>query len=426
MGLSKIYKRNTLRVLVLVLLLGCISHYLVFTYLVHHSVDEILQEHRQNIEHFVFEHDTLIISDNPVLNNSRLTYEVFPLSQDFTAYSRDTLVYSEYKEEMVVYRLYTFALPAKNEDYLITLWQATVDTEDILLAVVVSLVILFVLFILFFFRMTNWFNRVLWHPFYDMLSQLREVDITRKNVVRLSDQRVDEFKELNHTLNRMLKKSFEDYTSLKELTENTSHELQTPLSVIKAKLELLQQYATDDETQSQLIRTVGHAVDRMSRINRSLLLIAKINNNQFVYAGEVEVNPKLDHFLETYEDIIQAKTIRLVRQYEEILRLAIHPALIDILVSNLLSNAIRYNIPGGKLMLRTTRNCLSIVNTYRDAIPEGDLFARFNRSTQEKEATGLGLSIVKSICEKNNLNIRLEITGKEFTVMLEPSGGITG
>lgn len=419
MKLSKIYKRYTLVTLSLVLMIGSLSHYGIITYFIHRSADHTLKEYRENTEHYIREHDTLIISDNPVLSDSRITAVVVDPDIYLEEYFRDTLVYSPYKKETVVFRLLSYTLQTKNDNYMLTLWQATVDTEDVLWAIGVSLLVLFILFALFSLWWTKWFVGNLWHPFYQILEQLKEFDLLNLHTIKINKCRVDEFNTLNGVLNRMLDRIQKDYISLRELTETTSHELQTPLSIVKARLELLQQNNQNSMKDTELIQSVSSAVDRVIRLNRFMLTIVKINNDQFPAGKLISINNYIDDFLQAYEDMIEMKNLKIQKLHSADLKLYLHPLLAEMLTSNILSNAIRYNIKNGHIRIQTTDSTLSVTNPYNNIIPAGDLFARFNKSGHEKEATGLGLAIVKSICEKNNLDIRIDMTTNEFHIQLK-------
>lgn len=419
MKLSKIYKRYTLVTLSLVLMIGSLSHYGIITYFIHRSADHTLKEYRENIEHYIREHDTLIILDNPVLSDSRITAAAVHPGIYLEEYFRDTLVYSPYKKETVVFRLLSYTLQAEDDNYMLTLWQATVDTEDVLWAIGVSLLVLFILFALFSLWWTKWFVGNLWHPFYQILEQLKEFDLLNLHTIKINKCRVDEFNTLNGVLNRMLDRIQKDYTSLRELTETTSHELQTPLSIVKARLELLQQNNQNSMKDTELIQSVSNAVDRVIRLNRFMLTIAKINNDQFPAGKLLSINDYINDFLQAYEDMVEMKNLKIRKLHSADLKLYLHPLLAEMLTSNILSNAIRYNIKNGYIRIQTTDSTLSVTNPYNNTIPAGDLFVRFNKSGHEKEATGLGLAIVKSICEKNNLDIRIDITTNEFHIQLK-------
>ncbi|MEG2023284.1 MAG: HAMP domain-containing sensor histidine kinase [Alistipes sp.] len=418
MKLSKIYKRYTLITLILVLLIGSISHFLVLTHFVHHSADHTLREYRQNIEQHQTSCDTLNFADNTLLDNSRITWCYVADDQYVKEYLRDTMIYNDYKKEQVVFRLLSYTTRHGNANLLVTLWQVTLDSEDILWAILVSLIILFILFFLFYFWLTKWFVGRLWQPFYQILKQLKEVDLINPYTIEITGKRVDEFNLLNNTLQRMLNRIHEDYISLRELTETTSHELQTPLSIVKARLELLQQGKENSEHQTELIQSVSNAVDRAIRLNHFMLIIAKINNDQFPAEQRVVLNDFINDFLNAFEDVIAVKRVEIRRQYIEPMVVDLHPQLAEILISNLLSNAIRYNIVMGYIYIETTATTLKITNSYGNILPSGDLFVRFKKSTASTEATGLGLAIVRSICQKNNLEASVDVSSDQFSIQI--------
>lgn len=419
MQLSKIYKKYTLFVLILVLIIGSLAHYFVINHFIHHSADHTLREYRQNIEQHINRYDTLIVMDNPLLNTSQLTSVPVEAEVHESGYFRDSLVYNDYKKETVVYRLLSFTVKANGQNYLLTLWQATVDTEDILMAVAVSLCILFALFILFYFYLTKWFIGTLWKPFYLILEQLKEVNPATLNAVTIPACQVDEFNTLKRVVNLMLDRIQKNYINLRELTETSAHELQTPLSIVKARLELLQQSELNNEQNTELIRSVSTAVNRVIRLNQFMLMIARINNDQFPAKHSVTLNTFFDDFLLSYEDIAEVKHLQIDKRYSDKLVLDLHPQLAEILVSNVLSNAIRYNIPNGKIIIRIDAGEATVSNTYGNMIPQGDLFARFNRSQQNKESTGLGLTAVKSICTKNRLEVTAEADAQLFHIHIK-------
>ncbi|MEG1623039.1 MAG: HAMP domain-containing sensor histidine kinase [Alistipes sp.] len=418
MQLFKVYKKYTLITLLLVILIGSASHFLIITYFVHHSADHTLKEYQQNIKTYVAQHGIPIFIDNPLLDKSRITWEAQDSDVIVKEYLRDTLVYSTYKQEQVVFRVLSYTLQQGDANYLVTLWQATLDSDDILLAVIVSLIILFVLFFLFYFWLTKWFINHLWQPFYLILEQLKKVDLTTPCTINVSTHQVDEFITLQNTLNKMLVRIHEDYVSLKELTETSSHELQTPLSIIKARLELMQQSDDVSEKQRVLIQSVSTAVDRVIRLNRFMLIIAKINNDQFPAHTKVILNDFINDFLVAYEDVIEMKNLTITKHYSALMMADLHPQLAEILVSNLLSNAIRYNVAQGSICICSTAHSFTISNPYCNIIPQGDLFVRFKKSASTTDATGLGLAIVRSICQKNDLTVSVEITPELFCIIV--------
>lgn len=419
MKLTGIYRKYTIYTLFVVLILGSVTHYYIFRYSIHRSTDDVLQEYKQDVLEYAAANDTMVSLQELEMQHSRLyCYKVDPgKEREHAIY--DSLIYSNHEKEKVVYRVLRFDVKAGTDMYHVMLSQPTLEEDDLMSAVVLSLSLLLLFFIIASFLVTNYYTRILWMPFYRLLSQLRRYKVERLLPSRLPACGIDEFDEMNAVVHTMMGKIHDDYTALKEFTENTSHELQSPLSIIKAKLELLQQLEMDNPRSMELIQGMQNAVNRMSHFNRALLLIAKINNNQFAEEEEVRLNEYIEEYLASYEDILMNRKVEVEYRSSAPLSVRMNRMLADRLVMNLLSNAVRYNVTGGRLSVYTDEDAMKICNTYGNVLPKGDLFERFIKSPQEKEATGLGLTIVKSICLKSHLKITLKITDTVFCVIIK-------
>jgi signal transduction histidine kinase len=208
----------------------------------------------------------------------------------------------------------------------------------------------------------------------------------------------------------MAKKMRRDYVNLKEFNENASHEIQTPLSIIKSKLELLIQGEGLNQEQAGLINSVYEATTRMSRLNQGLLLISKIDNNQFHNTEQVDLQVILNKTLEHFEEILELRKIRVVAHIVSPARAQMNPTLAEILVSNLVNNAIRHNLEEGEIRIGMDPDGFEIANTgYPLTIPPEDLFRRFRKSERAADSVGLGLSIVKKITQLYQFDIRYEV-----------------
>lgn len=205
---------------------------------------------------------------------------------------------------------------------------------------------------------------------------------------------------------RMVEKINDDYENTRIFTEDASHEMQTPLSIIKSKLDLLIQNPSimDDAYQSQAISAISRAVIRLSQLNKSLLLISKINNNQYKEVKATRIDFLITTYLNDMEELIDNKGLKVRRNINECI-IQINPILSEILVSNLLSNAIRHNIDNGAIDIEITSSFLKIVNSCEVGDQSADLFMRTVKRNRKEDSLGLGLSIVKSICDKNGFQI---------------------
>lgn len=418
MKLIHIYKKYNFYTLLIVLIIGGISHYYIFRYSIHGATDDILVEYRQTLEEYAATNDTIIpYYEFETEYNKLLSYKTDKhLEREIPIY--DSLIYSKYQEELITYRVLKFDLHTSKDNYLITLMLPTLEEDNLMTAVLVSLLFLLLLFILFSFFISQYYTKILWRPFYKILQRVRRFDVEKNIPTQTDTCNIDEFDELNTAINKMMNKINCDYSALKEFTENTSHELQTPLAIIKAKLEILQQSELNNDKNTKAIQAIQSAVNRLTGFNRSLLMLTKINNDQFLERHTINFNNIWEEQIYFYEDIITAKEINMEKNFVQPFEWEIHKTLADVLVSNALTNAIRYNIKGGYIKVHIDKQSMTICNTYGNNIPEGDLFARFVKSQQDKDSTGLGLTIAKIICHKNNLIINYTITEKEFILSI--------
>nr|WP_262918891.1 HAMP domain-containing sensor histidine kinase [Tunicatimonas sp. TK19036] len=197
-----------------------------------------------------------------------------------------------------------------------------------------------------------------------------------------------------------------DYLHLKEFTENASHEMQTPLAIIRTNLDLLTQSELQED-QHALITRISQASYRMSSTHRALLLLSKIENQQFREQTPVDFYALVASRLEEFSDFIEAKKLKVnIEAYSKTLVFVMNHHLADILISNLLTNAIKHNFPEGYLDIHFTAAKLTVINSgppLRHS-PE-QLFQRFSKDNPSTDSAGLGMAIMKVICDKYKIQL---------------------
>jgi len=247
-------------------------------------------------------------------------------------------------------------------------------------------------------------------PFKRTLKVIQCFDLKRRQPIVLPETRTDEFKELNKFLKKMTDKALEDYQSLKEFAENASHELQTPTAIIRGKLELLMESDIRDD-QAILIAEMQNALEKLSRIHSSLTLLTKLENKEYTAGTPVCLSALTRETLDSFEELLQMKSLTLSCHLEEKVYIALHSSLADLLLTNLVSNAIRHNIPGGNITVMLTKAGLVISNTgLAPQLPVSELFERFKKGDPASDSIGIGLAIVRQICDLMNFNIVYEYT----------------
>lgn len=280
----------------------------------------------------------------------------------------------------------------------LSLYDVIVESDDIMDGVVRSLTWLFLLLGGGVLIGSFLISRVLLRPFKQTLHEISHFNLTDARPLALPRTSTTEFGQLNHFVRQMTDKMRGDYQRVKEFSENASHEIQTPLAVAKGKLELLSQ--SDDLTAAHLamIGTAYQAVDEVSKLAKSLMLLTKIENAEFSDFRPINASEQLRQTVANFDELVVLKELSLSADIADGIRLNHHPMLFQILVNNLINNAIRHNRREGSIRIQLSPTELSVANTGAPltADPE-QLFERFKKNQQSSESLGLGLSIVKKI-----------------------------
>lgn len=408
MSLIKLIRRYLFISILIVLCIGCISHFLVFRFFIHYSSDQMLKDQQARIENFVAQNDTLPLAPTLVLKPARIEDREIDVSGLLPKeIFKDTVMYSEVTGTFTPYRQLYFTVSYRDKHHLINLNQPTIISNDLFYAIVSSLLILMVLFILFTYVIEYLLKKNIWRPLNYNLQQLHEYDLKANTKLELKNPDIKEFDEINDVIMRMVDKINEDYENSRLFTEDASHEMQTPLSIIKSKVDLLTQNASlmQDPENATSIQAISRAVSRLSKLNKSLLLITKINNNQYGGKENIQLEKLLSLYLVDLEELFEVKKLHIETDITPC-NLYMNANLAEILVSNLMSNAIRHNVVNGHINITLDQSQLRITNTCNESQKTDiNLFNRMSFHNRTTDSVGLGLNIVKSICDKNNFAV---------------------
>jgi len=205
---------------------------------------------------------------------------------------------------------------------------------------------------------------------------------------------------------------------LKAFTENASHEIQTPLAIINSKLDLLMQDERLTDTQSQALHEAGSALQRLSRLNKSLLLLTRIENKQFNETSNIDLHKRIEEKLSELKELIDDKNIEVNRNLKNS-NINMNSDLADILLNNLIGNAIRHTSKNGQISITLSPKELTIQNSANGvALPKQELFNRFYKPVSSNDGNGLGLSILKQICDASGYSISYNFINEkhEFSI----------
>ena len=325
---------------------------------------------------------------------------VTPVERDWSAdrYT-DTLIFNKEEHRYELYRQFGFHEKVNNQNYFIQIFKSLEETDTLIVRIITTMTVLIILLIITLLVVNRYSSRLVWGAFYGTVDKINKYDLNSHEDFSLQETDVKEFEDLNRGLKSMTERIKNDYLNLKEYTENASHEIQTPLAIINSKLELLLQSGEMSEKQYKALGDAYDASVRLSKYNSTLILLAKIENKQFPESKEVHPQVILENLLENLDDLIRSKKLEVIRLIEPDVTIQMNPYLAEMLIVNLVKNAVRHNVKGGKLIVSVDKGFLRISNSGPLAsLDENLLFKRFFKSSPSPESLGLGLAIVQKIC----------------------------
>lgn len=404
----KLLTKTTVYFLLIMLPVFAAGAYFLYTKFnkeIKHETDEELVNDKLQWMRYL---DTASVN-NPVFGISTPEFNLQPTEK--AAQKKHKLkgisIYQEPENSYAPFRQLSQVISLHDKNYELTLRKSLIEKDDLIQNVAYVMLIAFS-GLLLFVLLSNWLiSKNVWKPFYRSLDQIQRLQLNKLENTVFDRTATHEFNQLNAALNSMTTRIHQDYTNIKELTEDAAHEMQTPLAIAQSKLELLLQDDTLSETQLKGILLSYDELQRLSRLNHSLLLLAKIENQQYPVTAQPDLCMVIEKYLLLFEELIREKELSIHREMTDTAPWPLHPALMDILVSNLLGNAIKYNYPQGSIDIHLTSHTFTITNTsLLPEIPADMLFQRFKKhSNGYTNSNGLGLAIVKKIADSYHLHL---------------------
>lgn len=399
----KLLTKTTLYYLAFTLPLLLLSGWFLYTRIEKSLKEEIDEELQNSKELWIAHLKTMPAGSNILLlNNPFIQVEKVNSNDDQDLFA-DTLIYQPVEKENVPYRNLSSWFKRDNEQYKVSFQRSVLEQEDVFKNLILLMCFVFGGMLVLFLLINLYVNKKVWKPFNISLEKITSLNMQQLQAVHFDKASIREFNALNTSLNAMTEKMNTHFISMKTFTQNASHEIQTPLAIIQSKLELLMQDSKLNEEQFLAISAAGEATQRLSRLNQSLLLITKIENNQFSATEKISIKGIVEKYLSFFAEMIEQKKVIAKAEISNDWQVFIHPSLADMLVSNLLSNALKYNKVGGEINIKIDAGFFSVGNSSDlTEIKEDNIFRRFaNHDTVA--GNGLGLAIVKEICDTNNL-----------------------
>ena len=378
-------------------------------------IDEVVDETDDTLENYANILINAALDDASVLDTSgnlMSMYSFRPVSEEegenYRRMFYDSSVYIEIEDEYEPVRvLRTAFCMADGQFYELTLMISILERDDMIRAMVWYLGALFLLFLVTTsvgIRLT--LTRV-FKPLHRLLKWLHAIQPGKEVPPLDNPTQIREFRQLSEAALSMGNRSYKAYEEQKQFIENASHELQTPLAIACGKVELLAESESLNEQQMKELDALYATLGRAVRLNKSLLLLSRIENGQYTETEVVSVDEAVDGLLPDLMDIYEHKQVRLVRERgEKPFMVRCNPSLMHILLSNLVKNALLHNRQAGELRVLTTECSLVIKNTGESSLDTDRLFQRvYHGSKDKKDSTGLGLAIAHSIAVASSLSL---------------------
>lgn len=390
-----IRKTNTYYLVFLVFLFPVMItvDYYMIQRLVNKEVEEILLHEKERIEYH--------LARDGVVPDSNYLFEISPVGGDaeITEVFKDTVLFEAYADKRIPYRTFNFPSTIDSQPVKITLKHVLLEINELIWLLFLSTSFIILLLVTGLYFINRKIYKWAWNPFFKNLSRLKEYGVKQKEPIELDISKITEFQELNQVVAALMDQVRKDFQNLKEFNENISHEIQTPLAVIRNKIVLLLESKNLDEKERERVQAVYQEINKLSKIGKSLTLISRIENQEFKRKDSVNVGGSIENILNNMEEIINFKKIDVSTDLQPVTVECDH-ILADILFTNLIKNAVQHNTDGGNINIRLTTQKLEITNSGEiiELSPER-LFSRFQKGNSAKDSLGLGLAINQKICE---------------------------
>jgi len=371
------------------------------------ETDDSLENYRDIIVRSALQDSTILQTKGTLMS----LYSFRPISEEeaeeYEEKYYDSTVYIEIEDEDEPVRVMKscFMMP-DGQFYELEIMTSTLEREDMIEAIFIYLLSLYGLLLLCLLLVTRMVLKKSFRPLDRLLEWLGTVQPGKEVPPLENDTKILEFSRLGEAAIDMSNRSYKAYQEQKQFIENASHELQTPLAIVRGKVELLAESEPLTEEQMKELDDIYNTLGRAVKLNKSLLLLSRIENKQYTDTENVVINQVVDNLLPDLMEIYESKQISFTRKDEGEFTFNGNGTLAQVLVTNLLKNALTHSPEKGVLQVTIDPNTFMIKNSGSSSLDNEKIFQRFyHAQTAKKDSTGLGLAIAKSIATSYGLTL---------------------
>lgn len=373
---------------------------------IYDSLDDGLENQKELIVQATRDDPSLLKDSDFGVNNFTIQKTTFATPERLKDRYRDTLMYMQNEGEYEPVRILESIIEVDNAYYKIKLITSMVEEDDQIETLFFYVLGLYLALIASIVLLNNFVLKKVWKPFYSLIGELKEFRIERDQPIKTNPTKVDEFNLLNESVERLTLKSKQSYLAQKEFIENAAHELQTPLAICINKLELMLEEGEMTIVQSEAVASVLQNLGRMTRLNKSLLMLSKIDNSQYVAEELIDFNALIRKLASDFKDFATHRDIEIQYIETDKLEYPMNRGLASVLISNLIKNAIVHGTAGKPVGLTILANKIMVKNFgAQTALNNDQIFKRFKKTGSDLRSTGLGLAIAKAVSDRYNLQM---------------------
>ncbi|KGN92548.1 sensor histidine kinase [Porphyromonas canoris] len=320
----------------------------------------------------------------------------------------DTMVYLPLKKETEPARVRSavYHKGMGEKYYRLDVYTPTVEKHDLKESILSWIIFLYICLLLTIIAVNIWIYERINRPLYRLLSWMDGYKVGEANPALNNPTIILEFDKLNKAAVRNMERAEELFESQKLFIGNASHEMQTPIAVCLNRIDTLMEDETLSENQLAELAKTQQMLDYLSKLNKALMLLFKIDNHQFVEKKELDFNALVHQMLPNYSDAYEHMDISLKIVENGVFRTKMNEILGSILIGNFIKNGYVHNIQGGEFVVELSDNKIVFRNSGVDTpLDPLQIFNKFYQGSKKQGSLGLGLALVKSICEVEHLQV---------------------